>query len=135
LPPLANINYTVPGKKVPGDKKAYEVVIQNVIKGEHSSFVREDELVAGWKIFTPFVVLFLGPRFTLFFFFLSVFSPPLPCRPCWPVVGRSIIAFFPSSLLKHIESPNGPTPAEYAYGSAGPEKEIKAFEEKLGVYC
>jgi glucose-6-phosphate 1-dehydrogenase len=30
-----------------------QVVISNILKGEHSSFVREDELIAGWKIFSP----------------------------------------------------------------------------------
>lgn len=75
-----DLKWTVPGAKVPGDKVAYKgelrtvstplpsashltdsvlprsVVIDNVLKGEHSAFVREDELEASWEIFTPFVL-------------------------------------------------------------------------------
>lgn len=63
------ITWTVPGRKVAGDKLAYEgesrclaaravadavaVVLANIFKGEQSSFVREDEVIAAWEIFTP----------------------------------------------------------------------------------
>ncbi|CAG8672346.1 13553_t:CDS:2, partial [Racocetra persica] len=32
---------------------AYEALILDVLKGDHSNFVRDDELDAAWKIFTP----------------------------------------------------------------------------------
>ncbi|KAJ9117354.1 hypothetical protein QFC24_006448 [Naganishia onofrii] len=47
------IKWTVPGRKVAGDKLAYEVVLANIFKGDQSSFVREDEVIAAWEIFTP----------------------------------------------------------------------------------
>lgn len=33
--------------------EAYEVLILDALKGDHSNFVRDDELDAAWKIFTP----------------------------------------------------------------------------------
>lgn len=33
--------------------EAYEALILDVLKGDHSNFVRDDELDAAWKIFTP----------------------------------------------------------------------------------
>jgi glucose-6-phosphate 1-dehydrogenase len=36
--------------KVP---EAYESLILDVMRGDHSNFVRDDELVAAWRIFTP----------------------------------------------------------------------------------
>lgn len=33
--------------------EAYEALILDAIKGDHSNFVRDDELDAAWKIFTP----------------------------------------------------------------------------------
>jgi glucose-6-phosphate 1-dehydrogenase len=45
--------YKMPKPKLAMDKKAYEVVISNVIKGDKSGFVREDELIESWRIFTP----------------------------------------------------------------------------------
>ena len=36
--------------KVP---EAYETLILDVIRGDHSNFVRDDELEAAWRIFTP----------------------------------------------------------------------------------
>ncbi|KAJ9094891.1 hypothetical protein QFC19_007747 [Naganishia cerealis] len=47
------IKWTVPGRKVAGDKLAYEA---NIFKGDQSSFVREDEVIAAWEIFTPLVI-------------------------------------------------------------------------------
>eukprot|EP01090_Pellita_catalonica_P003547 TRINITY_DN13210_c0_g1_i2.p1 TRINITY_DN13210_c0_g1~~TRINITY_DN13210_c0_g1_i2.p1 ORF type:complete len:100 (+),score=20.43 TRINITY_DN13210_c0_g1_i2:41-340(+) len=32
---------------------AYERLIYDVIRGDHNLFVRSDELIAAWKIFTP----------------------------------------------------------------------------------
>jgi glucose-6-phosphate 1-dehydrogenase len=85
--------------KIPG---AYEVVLKNVIQGDHSNcgwkrlhgvphqisptdrvhhfltaVVREDELIAAWEIFTP--------------------------------------------ILQYIEGNDGPKPVSYKYGSDGPE--------------
>ncbi|KIK56297.1 hypothetical protein GYMLUDRAFT_76215 [Collybiopsis luxurians FD-317 M1] len=31
----------------------YEALLRDVVKGDHSTFVRDDELAAAWKIFTP----------------------------------------------------------------------------------
>jgi glucose-6-phosphate 1-dehydrogenase len=33
--------------------EAYESLILDAFKGDHSNFVRDDELDASWKIFTP----------------------------------------------------------------------------------
>ncbi|KIK60080.1 hypothetical protein GYMLUDRAFT_97342 [Collybiopsis luxurians FD-317 M1] len=33
--------------------EAYEVLLRDVLRGDHSTFVRDDELIAAWKIFTP----------------------------------------------------------------------------------
>jgi len=33
--------------------EAYEVLILDALKGDHSNFVRDDELDVAWKIFTP----------------------------------------------------------------------------------
>ena len=33
--------------------EAYEALILDAVKGDHSNFVRDDELDAAWKIFTP----------------------------------------------------------------------------------
>lgn len=33
--------------------QAYEALIQDALKGDHSNFVRDDELDVAWKIFTP----------------------------------------------------------------------------------
>ncbi|CEP17546.1 hypothetical protein [Parasitella parasitica] len=33
--------------------EAYETLILDVMRGDHSNFVRDDELVAAWRIFTP----------------------------------------------------------------------------------
>mmetsp|Transcript_37916 Transcript_37916/g.60898 ORF Transcript_37916/g.60898 Transcript_37916/m.60898 type:complete len:194 (+) Transcript_37916:138-719(+) len=44
------------GSALPGSsglKSAYAVLISDVISGRNSSFVREDELVLSWSIFTP----------------------------------------------------------------------------------
>ncbi|KAK9317344.1 glucose-6-phosphate dehydrogenase [Lipomyces starkeyi] len=35
--------------------EAYEALILDAINGDHSNFVRDDELDASWKIFTPFL--------------------------------------------------------------------------------
>ena len=62
------LQYTVPKPKLAMDKKAYEVVIFNVIQGDKSGFVREDELTESWRIFTPSVPPPLSSS-TLFFSF------------------------------------------------------------------
>ncbi|KIK57894.1 hypothetical protein GYMLUDRAFT_228465 [Collybiopsis luxurians FD-317 M1] len=41
---------TFPGVFIPDP---YEVLLRDVLHGDHSTFVRDDELVAAWKIFTP----------------------------------------------------------------------------------
>ena len=33
--------------------EAYEALILDAFKGDHSNFVRDDELDTAWKIFTP----------------------------------------------------------------------------------
>ena len=33
--------------------EAYESLILDAVKGDHSNFVRDDELDASWRIFTP----------------------------------------------------------------------------------
>jgi len=41
------------GKRVERIPEAYERLIHDVIKGDHTLFVRDDEVMEGWKIFTP----------------------------------------------------------------------------------
>ncbi|ODV75584.1 glucose-6-phosphate dehydrogenase [Cyberlindnera jadinii NRRL Y-1542] len=62
--------------------EAYESLIKNALEGDHSNFVRDDELDVSWKLFTPF--------------------------------------------LNYLESPEGPSPELYPYGSRGPE-ELKQY--------
>ncbi|KIK57900.1 hypothetical protein GYMLUDRAFT_98348 [Collybiopsis luxurians FD-317 M1] len=45
-----NYKETFPSAFIPA---AYEVLVRDVLNGDHSTFVRDDELVAAWKIFTP----------------------------------------------------------------------------------
>jgi glucose-6-phosphate 1-dehydrogenase len=33
--------------------EAYEALLLDAFKGDHSNFVRDDELDASWRIFTP----------------------------------------------------------------------------------
>lgn len=67
--------------------EAYESLIRDALHGDHSNFVRDDELDVSWKLFTP--------------------------------------------LLEHIESPTGPTPVKYPYGSRGPAH-LHEYLEKHG---
>ncbi|CCK70554.1 glucose-6-phosphate dehydrogenase KNAG_0E02950 [Huiozyma naganishii CBS 8797] len=57
--------------------EAYEALIRDTLLGDHSNFVRDDELDVSWSLFTP--------------------------------------------LLNYLESPEGPKPEIYPYGSRGPK--------------
>lgn len=73
----------------PSSFSAYERLIFDVIKGDHNLFVRDDELEAAWKIFTPilhqlekekvaflpllFFLSFIRPRTDVTFRFVSFF--------------------------------------------------------------
>ncbi|KAF5368801.1 hypothetical protein D9757_012274 [Collybiopsis confluens] len=52
VPAELKLNYKAafPDVFIPG---AYEVLIRDVLNGDHATFVRNDELEAAWKIFTP----------------------------------------------------------------------------------
>ena len=41
--------------------EAYEVLIRDALQGDHSNFVRDDELDISWKLFTPFLNYLEGP--------------------------------------------------------------------------
>ncbi|ANZ75903.1 BA75_02877T0 [Komagataella pastoris] len=41
--------------------EAYESLIRDAMKGDHSNFVRDDELIQSWKIFTPLLYHLEGP--------------------------------------------------------------------------
>lgn len=42
--------------------EAYEVLIRDVLLGNHSNFVRDDELDVSWKLFTPLLQYLEGPE-------------------------------------------------------------------------
>lgn len=88
------------------------VVLANIFKGDQSSFVRQDEVIAAWEIFTPYV-----PSSRLFH---------------RHAVESSASIMVCDRLLKYIEAEDGPTPTLYPYGSAGPEEQY-ALEEKYGL--
>jgi len=46
-------NYSFDSGVINAIPDAYERLIYDVIRGDHNLFVRSDELVAAWKIFTP----------------------------------------------------------------------------------
>jgi len=49
-----NLSYKARFKEEAKDlPDAYERLIYDVVRGDHNLFVRADELVAAWKIFTP----------------------------------------------------------------------------------
>jgi glucose-6-phosphate 1-dehydrogenase len=52
--------------------EAYEALLLDAFKGDHSNFVRDDELDASWRIFTPLLhyldehaEMYLSPSVTL----------------------------------------------------------------------
>lgn len=47
-------NYWIP--------EAYEVLIRDALLGDHSNFVRDDELEISWKLFTPLLQYLEGPN-------------------------------------------------------------------------
>ncbi|CAR28949.1 ZYRO0F15686p [Zygosaccharomyces rouxii] len=42
--------------------EAYEVLIKDALEGDHSNFVRDDELDVSWKLFTPLLEYLEGPE-------------------------------------------------------------------------
>jgi len=74
--------------------------------------VREDEVIASWEIFTPYVHDGLVIQRT------DGLTKHLPCMT--------------SRLLQHIESKDGPQPILYKYGSHGPEEQFE-FEKRFGL--
>lgn len=78
--------------------EAYESLILDALKGDHSNFVRDDELDSSWRIFTPLlhylddnkeIIPMEYPYGMSLFFFLSLFllvklttrRLSWPCRP------------------------------------------------------
>jgi glucose-6-phosphate 1-dehydrogenase len=84
--------------------QAYEALILDALKGDHSNFVRDDELDYSWKIFTPILHWIDGKDGE------SLLIPDW-CR------------------VSHIGQ--APHPEPYKYGSRGPE-EIDNFIAKYG---
>jgi glucose-6-phosphate 1-dehydrogenase len=106
--------------------EAYEALILDAFKGDHSNFVRDDELDAAWKV-----------RLSTLSFFLSLFLSLLFCsHRVISLIMRSLLfrlvqIFTP--VLHWIEGKDGeaPKPSPYPYGSRGP-KEVDEFSERYG---
>ena len=60
--------------------EAYESLILDAFKGDHSSFVRGDELEASWKIFTPLLHYLDENKEIIPMEYPYGESPPSPCR-------------------------------------------------------
>jgi glucose-6-phosphate 1-dehydrogenase len=103
--------------------EAYEALILDAFKGDHSNFVRDDELDHSWKIWTPLCVFvpFCFVACALWF----VYSE-LTIRICW------LSYLLPAYRLHYIRDQK-PTPVTYEYGSRGP-KELDEFVKKYGGY-
>ena len=90
--------------------EAYESLILEALRGDHSNFVRDDELDVAWKVcLAGFDVQnseLIGPGISH-----QIFTP----------------------ILHWIDGKNGqaPKPISYPYGSRGP-KELEAFIAKYG---
>ena len=87
--------------------EAYEALILDALRGDHSNFVRHDELDVAWKV----------SRIT----FASILWYEIHC----------VQIFTP--ILHWIDGVDGaaPRPVPYAYGSRGPE-ELHSFISKYG---
>jgi glucose-6-phosphate 1-dehydrogenase len=87
--------------------EAYEALILDALKGDHSNFVRDDELFAAWKV--CYVKLDIVRDSCLLT--AQIFTP----------------------ILHWIDGQNGPGPKleQYPYGSRGP-KQLDAFIGKYG---
>ncbi len=92
--------------------EAYEALILDALRGDHSNFVRDDELDVAWRVrisslrvFVYMYGLCVTRRFT------KIFTP----------------------ILHWIEGKSGPAPkpVPYPYGSRGP-KELDSFIGKYG---
>lgn len=104
-----------------GDTKipeAYEALILDAIKGDHSNFVRDDELDGAWKVsclssISSCVVSTCGSSITL-------------------MISAPVLQIF-TPILHWIEGRNGPapTPKYYPYGSRGP-KELDNYIAERG---
>lgn len=89
--------------------EAYESLILDALKGDHSNFVRDDELDVAWKV-----------------------------RFCWCTAASAggtdrVVPQIFTPILHWIEGRSGqvPKPVSYPYGSRGP-KELEAFIQKYG---
>ena len=89
--------------------EAYESLILDALKGDHSNFVRDDELDVAWRVRR-------APRCAV---------RPLTPDPC-------IVQIF-TPILHWIDGKSGPSPkpVPYPYGSRGP-KELDPFIAKYG---
>jgi glucose-6-phosphate 1-dehydrogenase len=86
--------------------EAYEALLLDAFKGDHSNFVRDDELDASWRIFTP-LLHYLDDHPEMF---LPLPSPSLPlCSP---------LSHLPIHLF--LLGTNCRKPDQYEYGSRGP---------------
>lgn len=85
--------------------EAYEALILDALKGDHSNFVRHDELDVAWKVSSLLLL------FALKLSRLQIFTP----------------------ILHWIDGLAGPRPrpVTYPYGSRGP-KELDPFVSKYG---
>jgi glucose-6-phosphate 1-dehydrogenase len=88
--------------------EAYEALILDALKGDHSNFVRHDELDVAWKVCLFELHLRYGGSSRIC---LQIFTP----------------------ILHWIEGRQGnpPKPVSYPYGSRGP-KELDPFIQKYG---
>ena len=88
--------------------EAYEALILDAIKGDHSNFVRNDELDAAWKV---------GELFGM--------------NRMYEHLADEILRQIFTPILHWIEGPDAPRPKPYPYGSRGPA-ELDKFVEAQG---
>lgn len=92
--------------------EAYESLILDALKGDHSNFVRDDELDASWKIFSPLLhylddnkeiipMEYPYGKFCLWSFFFSVLTVGIGSR------GPAVLDDFTSSYGYHFSDAAG----------------------------
>ena len=80
--------------------EAYESLILDALKGDHSNFVRDDELDASWRIFTPLLhYLDEDPEIQPMEYPYGTSSPHLAAPPP-PSLSLLLSLFFPSFFLE-----------------------------------
>jgi glucose-6-phosphate 1-dehydrogenase len=103
--------------------QAYEALILDAFRGDHSNFVRDDELDVAWKIFTPILHWIDGKDGMLFTI--------LADRAFGNAEAQERVVLLGIAEWKANHTGEAPKPVEYKYGSRGPEG-LDEFTAKYG---